>query len=165
MKAFSIVVLLVFIGCSPSPSEVAQRVATKPQWEMLLITWNNRSVGLDTVKDSLSFFEQEIDSRDPSKGKYRTIYVDKDAQDSIWKAAEHSMQAPVLRSIDGSDNGGDFIRVKFYAHGFGTTQALEYHSQDGWPSVGDLKQLRQLTFDRFGENLTPFLQRERERSH
>ena len=106
---------------------------------------------LDTLNDSLSFFEQEMDSQDPSKGKHRSIYVDQDVQDSIWQTAEHLMQAPVLRSIDVTDYAGDFIRLKFYAHGFGTTQALEYHDQDGWPAVGDLKQLRQLTFDRFRE--------------
>lgn len=151
MKGFSAAVLLWLLSCSPQPNRNTPS-AREPQWEGLMLTWNNRSVSLDTNRDTLFLFESDRDSADPTLGKHQTLFVERAAQDSIWMIARRLMRTPSIREEGVTDYGGDFLRVKFYAQGLGTTQSLEYSSQEGWPREGDLGSLRELTFNRFKRN-------------
>ncbi len=143
--------LLVLFGCSAPSFEANPQVAQEPEWEGLMVTWNDRSVVVDTLRDSLSLLVSDSNATDPSMTKSRSVFVGKDARDSIWLIARHLMDTPTIRDMEVTDYAGDYMRVRFYGAGVGTMQTLEYRSQNGWPVGGDLGQLRRLTFDRFPE--------------
>lgn len=148
MKGYYAFVLLLTFSCS-TRSEDSSADGHGPKWEGLMVTWNDRSVSLDNSKDTLYFFESDRDSLDPTRGNSASIHVDQADRDSIWVIALRLMRAPSIRAEEATDYGGDYLRLKLYAQGLGTTQTLEYSSQIGWPREGDLGSLRSLTFDRF----------------
>lgn len=121
------------------------------QWDWLMVTWNNRSIGLDTLRDSLSLFESEQNAFDPTRGKHHAVFATRDVQDSIWLVARRLMQEPTIQEAAYTDYAGDYVRIKFYGGDLGTMQSLEYRSQKGWPSGEDWNTLRRLTWDRFPE--------------
>lgn len=114
-----------------------------------MVTWNNRSVVIDTLRDSLSLLESDNNDTDPSMTKSQSVFVGRDARDSIWEIARELMNTPTIRDMQVTEYAGDYVRVRFYGAGVGTMQSLEYRSQNGWPAGEDLEQLRRLTFDRF----------------
>lgn len=149
MKIFLALVPLVLLGCSTPPPKGTEQTLPEAKWEWLMVTWNNRSIGLDTLRDSLSLFESENNATDPTQAKHQSVFVRQEVRDSIWMIAQRLIQTPTIREKEVTDYAGDYVRVKFYGGSLGTTQSLEYGSQNSWPSGGDLELLRRLTFDRF----------------
>ena len=149
MKAFPLLCLLMLMACAAPLPEEDQHVAPEPKWDGLIVTWNNVSISLDTLRDTLSLFEQEKGASDPTKGRYEAVFVTQEVQDSIWMVARRLMHVPTIREEEVTDYAGDLVRVKFYGGNLGTMQSLEYGSQNGWPKDGDLGRLRALTFDQF----------------
>ena len=148
MRLFLAPAFLILVGCAAPSSEGSGQIVPEPKWEGLTVTWNNRKVVLDTIRDSLFFLESVQDAADPFAGKHQSVFAGQDVRDSIWMIARRLMDRPTIREMELTDYAGDYIRVKFSA-GVGTMQSLEYRSQRGWPAEGDLGLLRRLTFDRF----------------
>lgn len=141
--------LLMLIGCSAPSFEGNPQDAQEPEWEGLMVTWNDRSVIVDTLRDSLSLLESDSNTTDPGMTKSRSVFIGRGARDSIWMIARHLMDTPAIRDMEVTDYAGDYVRVRFYGAGVGTMQTLEYRSQNGWPVGGDFGHLRRLTLDRF----------------
>ena len=153
MRSLIAIGLLAFGGCNAPGGEQDAHVGNDPsvkEWEYVSITWNELSIGVDTVQDSLLVSKHEWlpDSKKQPPDtviQYR-IYVAPASRDSIWMLARRIVASPTIVEGWATDRSGDYFRLKLYAHG--TEETLVYHSQAGWPDVADLVLLKSLTFDR-----------------
>jgi hypothetical protein len=123
MKAFPLLFLLMLMECAAPLPEEKQHVAPEPKWDGLMVTWNNVSISLDTLRDTLSLFEPEKGASDPTKGRYEAVFVTQEVQDSIWMVARRLMYVPTIREEELTDYAGDYVRVKFHGGGLGTMQS------------------------------------------